>query len=72
MALTLRPVGCKHRRRVRLWKTSFKWGWGGVGVCLSLLGRAGHDGQSSSSPTVRVRSPGMAEQRGKEFDPNHK
>ena len=47
-------------------------GWGGVGVCPSLLGRAGRDGQSSSSPTVRVRSPGMAEQRGKAFDPNQK
>ena len=47
-------------------------GWGRVGVCPSLLGRAGRDGQSSSSPTVRVRSPGMAEQRGKAFDPNQK
>ena len=35
-------------------------GWGG---CPSLpAGRAGCDGQSSGSPTVRVRSPGMAEQ----------
>ena len=34
--MTLRPMGCKCRGKVRLWKASFKWGWGGVGVRLYL------------------------------------